>query len=161
MKKRVLIAICFSLLCIPLLSQVPDVQTDTEQKKNLLGFGYQVGGQTLIGVDYSWRFSRILGIHFGAGLSGYAGGINFYLSSKYTSTYININYEDGGFGLISLVTAKWNGLFGLDENKQHGLYYNVGIAKILSIDSEFKETLFGDEDIEVFPTISIGYGFRL
>lgn len=125
-----------------------DQNTQALQKKDLLGIGYQVGGATLIGVDYERRFHDYIGIHFGGGLNGYNAGINIHLSPKPHSNYVSLSYEDGGFGLINLASVKYGGLFGFGKTKTFGIYYNIGLAAITSIDSELEDKLFKDTDAQ-------------
>lgn len=157
MIKRILLILCVTLTTTICFS---DEISQDSSKKSLLSTGYQVGGQTLIGVDYSYRITDLIGVHLGGGFAGYACGLNIYTSKSSTSGFFSINYEDGGYGLITLATFKWNGLWAFGEEKAHGVYYNIGMARILTINEDFKELLYGDNYTDFVPTLGLGYGFR-
>lgn len=159
--KNVFLLLMFFTVVLVYSQDFGDFGINDPEKRNILGVGYQVGGQTMIGVDYSYRISDFLGLHIGGGYAGYACGINIYTSNKPLSGYVSLNYEDGGFGLITLATVKWNGLFAFNRSKTQGLFYNIGIAKIITIDPIMEELLFKYGEFDLFPTISIGYGFRI
>ena len=61
-----------------------------ERSRNVLAFGYQIGGYTLIGVNYEIRVHDYFGIHFGMGYSGYTAGLKIHTNEKKNSPFFNI-----------------------------------------------------------------------
>ena len=153
------------VLVVLMFSSIAFSQEDSsavKEKRNLLGIGYQVGGGTLIGVDYEIRVHDFIGVHFGGGFAGYNAGINIHLSPVTKSNFVSISFEDGGFGLLNMITVEFGGLWGFGKTKNKGIYYNAGIVAILSIDSTLEDLLFKGKDApSVTPYIGIGYGVRL
>lgn len=132
-------------------------QNDVNGKRNALTVGYQIGGYTLLGFDYEIRMLDYIGVHFGAGLSGYNYGINFHTSPKRDSPYFNVSYKDGGFGALSAAGIEYGGKWVLNKKTGFGIFFQYGIVKILGCKQEFADLLFKDGKTPEFMT-SMGIG---
>ncbi|MEN8249377.1 MAG: hypothetical protein ABFS32_10635 [Bacteroidota bacterium] len=144
---------------------IPDSSKPTEYlvqdepiRKNIIAVGYQIGGYTLIGVDYEIRVHDYFGIHLGAGFAGFTGGIKIHTSADRNSPFFNLSYKDSGFGLFSAFAIEYGGRWVFNESRgQLGLHYQGGISKILYIDPELEDLLFNGEDAPPF-LLSLGIG---
>lgn len=128
-----------------------------EEKRNITTIGYQIGGYSLIGFDYEIRFRNNLGVHFGAGFSGYTYGLMIHTSPKKNSPYFNVSFKDGGFGLLSTAGVEYGGRWILNKRSGFGLTFQYGIVKILKIDDAFSDLLYGTDGAPEF-MMSMGVG---
>jgi len=143
------------------LSPTPTVGQDNNNdtgKRNSFTLGYQIGGYSLIGFDYEIRMFDYVGIHFGAGLSGYTYGLMFHTSPQRNSPYFNVSFKDGGFGMINAAGVEYGGKWVINKKSGFGLLYQFGIVKILKINQDFADILFKDGETPPFMT-SMGIGF--
>ncbi len=69
--------------------------------RNVIAIGYQIGGYTLLGADYEIRVHDYFGIHFGAGLLGFTGGIKIHTNAEKNSTFFNVSWKDAGLGIYN------------------------------------------------------------
>ncbi len=135
-----------------------DEEIDNENR-NITAVGYQIGGYTLIGIDYEIRTSDYFGIHFGGGLAGVTGGIKIHTSGRKNSPFFNLSYKDSGFGLLEAVGVEYGGRWVFSKKSDFGLHYQIGFAAILSIDNDFKDQLYGEEENAPSGMLSMGIGF--
>jgi len=134
-----------------------DVNTES---RNVVAFGYQIGGYSIIGVDYEIRASDYIGIHFGGGFAGGTAGIKFHFSPDKDSSFLNLSVKDGGFGLIEVIAFEYGGRWVFSDSSGLGLHYQIGAAYILHIDSEMRDKVFDGKDIDVFfPSLGVGLSF--
>jgi len=134
-------------------------EIDVPQNRNIVAIGYQIGGYTLVGVDYEIRFHDFFGLHFGGGFRGFTAGLKVHTNPMKNSPFFNMSYKDGGFGLITAAGVEFGGR--LVFNKQmsdFGLHFQIGLAKILSINEDFADILFKGEDTPPI-MLSLGIGF--
>lgn len=142
------------------LNVVKAENTTPTNDRNTLIIGYQIGGQTLIGVDYEIRLHDFVGIHLGGGLSGYTAGIKIHTNASKTSSFFNINLKDGGFGMIQTVGVEYGGRWVFNKEKSDfGLAFQIGFGAITSIDSQFETDFFDGEAPPTIMTIGVGFGF--
>jgi len=112
--------------------------------RNVNAVGYQIGGLTLLGYDYTVRVSDVFGLHFGAGLAGYTVGIKLHTKPEKKSSFFNLSFKDAGFGLLQGAGLEYGGqLFSLSKKSDLGLHAQVGVLGILAIDRGFETQLFG------------------
>ncbi|HET9571281.1 MAG TPA: hypothetical protein VFP20_07745 [Bacteroidales bacterium] len=142
------------------LSLTPTVVQENENetvKRNSLAIGYQIGGYSLIGFDYEIRMLDYVGVHFGAGFSGFTYGLMFHTSPKRNSPYFNVSYKDGGFGVLNAAGVEYGGKWVFNKKSGFGLIYQFGIVKILKINQDFADILFSGRETPPFMT-SMGIG---
>lgn len=128
-----------------------------KKNRNTIAVGYQIGGLTLVGVDYEFRIHDHFGVHGGGGFSGYTAGVKIHFSPEKNSSFINVSYKDGGFGLISVLAAEYGGKWVFSKNSDFGMLYQVGLASIQYIDNDFEQQFFDGEAPPII--LSIGVGF--
>jgi len=129
------------------------------REDNIIAVGYQIGGYTLIGLDYEVRMSDYIGIHAGAGYLGYTLGVKIHIRTTRNSSFFNLSYKDGGIGLVGVFALEYGGkLMIIDRKNNFGLHCQAGLAKVLTMDERFKDYMFHGEDAPSL-VISIGFGF--
>jgi len=127
--------------------------------RNVVAVGYQIGGLTLIGVDYTLRMTDVFGVHLGAGLTGYTAGIKLHFKPTKKSSFINVSFKDAGFGMMQTVGAEFGFRWVFREEGTFGLHGQIGLAGITLLDEEFKNQLYGTETEAPPATLSVGLGF--
>lgn len=131
---------------------------DSSKPGNQTAFGYQIGGHTLAGINHEKRINSVLGVHFGGGLVGFGGGFRFHFGPETHSPFLDLNFKDGGFGLIETVALEYGGLWSMHGNS--GIHYEIGIQKIVSIKSSFEDDLFkGKKTPPVIMAVGLGWGW--
>lgn len=128
--------------------------------KNVLAVGYQIGGYTLVGIEYEARLTDIIGVSIGGGLKGFTGGVKVHIGPSKNSPFFNFNYKDGGFGLLKTVGVDFGGRWEWHKKSGFGLHYQVIFAKINQIDRELEEELFGDSGApDILITGGLGFSW--
>lgn len=141
----------------PTTTQTSSQSLTEDKNRDVIAIGYQVGGLTLIGIDYEFRVHDYIGIHIGGGYRGYTAGLKAHFGRKKNSSFINVSFKDGGYGLIQTFAVEYGGRIPLNKTNDFGLYGQVGLANILSIDSEFEEILFeGQGAIPIILSLGVG-----
>lgn len=109
--------------------------------RNVVSLGYQIGGWTLVGVNFEYRLSDLLGVHAGGGITGVTAGLNFHTSPSKNSLYISPNFKDGGFGLIGSFCLELGGRIPFTKKSYEGfgLQLQGGLQQVLYIDPAFQE----------------------
>lgn len=102
--------------------------------RNVLSLGYQIGGWTLIGAEYEIRVADHFGLNFGLGFKGYGAGLSFFFSDKRESAFLNLSYNDGGFGLINSLNAEIGFRIPTKHQGNFGFHLQMGVARTLNID---------------------------
>ena len=129
-----------------------------EENRDVLAIGYQIGGFTLIGFDYEYRYSDYAGIHIGAGVQGATAGIKIHTTPSKNSPFLNFNFKDGGFGLLSTFGVDVGFRAVLNKRNDMALHVQLIFAHINKIDEETKKELFGYGETPK-GIISFGAGF--
>ena len=100
----------------------------------------------------------MFGIHFGGGLAGFGAGFRSHFGKETHSSFLDLNYKDGGFGLMKTIALEYGGLWKIKEDS--GIRYEIGIQKVLSIKDSFEDKLFKDKKIPpVILALGIGWGW--
>ncbi len=145
------------------LSVVPtqEAQSLEPENRNTTTIGYQIGGLTLIGIDYEMRLHDNFGVHFGAGLLGYTAGIKIHSKPDKNSSFFNLSFKDAGMGEFRTVGVEYGGKWVFNKEKSDfGLVFQVGIAAITTISDEFKEKMYPEVDTPPATlTVGVGFGF--
>ncbi len=132
----------------------------SSEKRNVVTIGYQIGGFSLVGLDYEVRVGDYFGIHFGGGFAGYTAGLNIHTDSKKNSPFFNLNYKDGGFGLIETAGIEFGGRIPFSSRRDFGLHLQAGFGKVLSADPAFSELLFNSSvPPDYVFTFGVGFGW--
>jgi opacity protein-like surface antigen len=131
---------------------------EENSKHNTFTLGYQIGGYSMIGFDYEIRMLDYVGLHFGAGLSGYTYGLMIHTSPARNSPYFNVSFKDCGFGLLNAAGIEYGGKWVFNKRTGFGLLFQFGIVKILKIDSDFADILFQGKDT---PPLMTSFGIGL
>ena len=132
-------------------------ETYVKQNRNVIAAGYQIGGYTLVGIDYEIRANDYFGIHFGAGWSGYTIGVKIHTGPSKNSNFFNLSYKDAGFGLLEAIGFEFGGRRVFYKYKNAGILYQIGLANIRSIDPQFEDLLFkGKGATKVMLSLGIG-----
>lgn len=127
------------------------------RNRNIFAIGYQIGGYTLIGLNYEIRVQDYIGIHFGGGIRGYTAGIKIHTNPMKNSGFFNINFKDGGFGLIKTAGVEYGGRWVFSRKSDFGLHFQFGLAKVLHVDDYFKDILFKDGNVpDIMTSMGIG-----
>ncbi|MCF6360653.1 MAG: hypothetical protein L3J29_07815 [Cyclobacteriaceae bacterium] len=128
------------------------------ESRDVVAVGYQIGGFTLIGVNYEFRATDVFGIHAGVGFRGFTAGVKIHWKPTKDGGFININYKDGGFGLISGWALEYGSRKGFGDNRGgFGLHYQIGLVLITNLSPEYRKAFGGVTP--PFPSISLGIGF--
>jgi len=136
----------------------PETDDSYSESRNVTTVGYQIGGLTLIGIDYEIRMSDHFGFHLGGGLSGFTGGLKIHTNPDKNSSYFNVCFKDGGFGLINTGAAEFGTKWVFSQSSDLGLVVQFGLAKILSIDPEFEDRIFNGNGA---PPVMLSFGIGL
>lgn len=148
------------LFDLGLTSKETGSNSQDSKKRNVVSIGYQIGGYTLLGIDYEVRVSDYFGIHFGGGFAGYTAGLKVHTNAKKNSPFFNINYKDGGFGLIETAGLEYGGRIPFSKKGDFGLHLQAGFGKILSIDPLFSDRLFSSlVPPDYMLTVGVGFGW--
>jgi hypothetical protein len=132
--------------------------SNKKQNRNITAIGYQLGGYSLIGIEYEIRVHNYFGLNFGAGFSGLTAGIKIHTNPKKNSPFFNLNFKDGGFGLIEVAALEFGGRLVLSRKSDFGIHYQLGFAKILEIDETFERKLYNNKTAPPI-MLSMGIGF--
>lgn len=128
--------------------------------RNVFAVGYQIGGWTLLGMNYEVRFSDYVGVHFGVGLAGYTLGAKVHFDKYKNSSFVNLSYKDGGFGLVQTIGGELGGRLPFSKNGDFGLHAQIGIGYIVDIDSAFASEYFDNgETPNMILTFGIGFSW--
>jgi hypothetical protein len=128
--------------------------------RNVLAVGYQLGGLSLIGVEYEIRFHNYFGINFGAGFRGYTGGMKVHTGPKKNNPFFLVSYKDGGFGLIQTAGVEYGGRWIIFKKKDAGFIFQGGLAKVMNIDPDFAKYLYkGNKAPDILLSIGIGFSW--
>ncbi len=112
----------------------------------------------MIGFDYEIRMHDYFGLHFGGGLYGYTYGVMIHTNPKRQSSYYNISYKDGGFGMLNTAGLEYGGKLLFNKKSGFGLLFQIGLAKIVKIDETFAQTLYHDgQRPDMMWTMGIGF----
>lgn len=131
--------------------------TSVHENRNVFAIGYQIGGFSAIGFDYEIRASDLLGIHFGGGLYGYTYGVMLHTNPHKESSYFNVSYKDGGFGLLKTAGIEYGGKWILNKQSGFGILIQFGIVKLIKIHDILAESLFKDgKRTEYITSVGIG-----
>ncbi|MCF6353010.1 MAG: hypothetical protein L3J06_08375 [Cyclobacteriaceae bacterium] len=126
--------------------------------RNVTAVGYQIGGFSLIGINYEFRASDNIGIHAGVGYRGFTAGVKIHWRPTKDGGFINISYKDGGFGEIIGWAVEYGSRRAFRKSKgAFGFHYQVGLVLITDLSPEFRRAFGGVEP--PFPSISLGLGF--
>jgi hypothetical protein len=135
-------------------------ETKESKNRNVFTIGYQIGGYTLVGIDYEVRVSDYYGVHFGGGFAGYTAGLKIHTDDTKNSPFFNINVKDGGFGLIRTGGIDFGGRIPFSRKNDFGLHLQGGFGKILSVDQVIVEKLFNSTvPPEYMVTFGVGFGW--
>jgi hypothetical protein len=132
-----------------------------ETGKDVLAIGYQIGGYALIGFEYEFRISDFIGLNLGGGVQGMTAGLKLHANASKNSPFINVNFKDGGFGLLNTRGVDLGGRIVLDKSSDFALHLQVCYAVINSIDSEFEYELYGygEDAPKYFFTFGAGFSW--
>ncbi len=125
--------------------------------RNVIAIGYQIGGYTLIGVDYEVRVHDYLGVHFGAGFIGFTGGLKIHTNKEKNSLFFNLSWKDAGLGIYNGFGIEAGDRWILSRKRDFGLYYQGGIFILNHIDSDFEQQLYNGASAPPI-TLSLGIG---
>jgi hypothetical protein len=125
--------------------------------RNTMVAGYQIGGLTLLGLEYEIRFHDYFGINLGGGIKGFTGGVKIHTNPKKNSPFFLLSYKDAGFGLLNTFGAEYGSKWVFGHKNDFGLLFQFGLAKILYIDNAFEKVLYKGKSAPPL-TLSIGVG---
>lgn len=126
--------------------------------KNNIAIGYQIGGHTLIGISHEIRMSDVFGVHFGGGFAGFSSGVRFHTNHETLSSYYDLNFKDGGFGLVGSIAFQYGGTWKMSGDQ--GFRYEIGLQKVVYVDKEFKDKLFKDNKVPpVMLAVGVGWAW--
>ena len=127
--------------------------------RDVKALGYQIGGFNLIGFDYEYRVSDILGVHFGAGLVGYTGGIKVHSNAEKMGPFFNLSWKDAGFGQMNGVGLEYGSHLGLSKKSDFGLMLQLGLFGITHITRQFRQTIFGASRPALIFSFGLGFAW--
>ena len=113
------------------------------EKRNLIVIGYQIGGYSLIGVEYEIRFPGYVGLNMGAGLFGYTGGVKMHTSKRKNSPFFCLAWKDAGWGFLNGLAIEFGGRWIWSKSKDFGLLAQGGLLLINYIDPVYEQELYG------------------
>jgi len=129
------------------------------ESRDVVAVGYQIGGFSLVGVNYEFRATDVLGIHAGVGFMGYTAGVKLHFKPTKDGGFINASFKDGGFGLIKAYAVEYGSRRAFSKRKgSFGFHYQIGLAMVTEIDPDLSRILGSSED-PPFIMLSLGVGF--
>ncbi|VAX36194.1 hypothetical protein MNBD_UNCLBAC01-382 [hydrothermal vent metagenome] len=141
-----------------LLEEETENLLEENTSRDVVAIGYQIGGFNLIGIDYEFRATDVIGIHAGIGFKGYTAGVKIHFKPTKDGGFINVNYKDGGFGEIDGWAVEYGSRKGFGGNAGgFGFHYQVGLILITNLSPEYRNVFGGATP--PFPSISLGIGF--
>lgn len=129
-----------------------------QANRNVIAIGYQIGGYTLVGVDYEIRIHDYFGVHFGVGFLGFTGGIKVHTNPKKNSMFINLSWKDTGLGMYNGFGIEAGDRWIWSKKRDFGLYYQGGIFILNHINSDFEQILYNGSPA---PPISLSLGLGI
>lgn len=128
------------------------------KSRDVIAIGFQIGGFSLIGIDYEFRATDIIGIHAGVGYRGFTAGVKFHWKPTKDGGFINVSFKDGGFGEIVGWAVEYGSRIPFRKSKRSfGFHYQVGLALITDLSPDYRKAFGGVKP--PFPSISTGLGF--
>lgn len=161
--KRIISVLLLTALFLFSFAQEVQAQNSKSDSKSMRGtrdiftVGYQIGGYSLVGFNYEMRVSDLFGVHFGAGIAGFTGGVKIHTKPDVKSAFFNLSYKDGGFGSLNTAGVEFGGRWVFKPGSRFGLLYQIGAAAVLNIDEDFENELYGQEDSHP-AMLSVGIG---
>lgn len=128
-----------------------------KELENVTTVGYQIGGMTLLGIDYERRITKVLGVHAGVGLLGYTIGAKIHTKAKQNSLFLNASWKDAGLGIINGFALEAGSRWIWSKKRNFGLLYQGGIIIYNHIDDSYVKDFFGGEK----PVVSLMLGVGL
>ncbi|MCX8143958.1 MAG: hypothetical protein N3F62_06825 [Bacteroidia bacterium] len=107
---------------------------ESENRRNTVSIGYQIGGVTLVGAEYEIRFSDYVGLNMGIGVVGFTAGIKIHTTEKYNSPYFLLSFKDGGLGLVDLFGLEFGGRILLSKRPEFGFVLQGGLVHPYRVD---------------------------
>lgn len=129
------------------------------ENRNITTFGYQIGGYSMIGMDYEVRLSNSMGLHAGLGYLGYTYGLMVHTNAKKNSPYFNFSFKDGGLGVLQVAAVEYGGRLVMNKRSGFGLTFQIGIAKVLKMNDAFKDLMYKGASPEFMPSMGIGFSW--
>lgn len=144
---------------MPIVKSSATYRKHNRDAKNVFAVGYQIGGFTLIGFDYEVRLTDYIGVHMGAGILGATAGVKLHMGAHKNSPFLNFNFKDGGFGLLSTKGIDFGGRIPLSKKNDFAIHLQFCYAVIDHIDPEVKDEIFGVGQDAADGILTIGAGF--
>ncbi len=125
--------------------------------ENVTAVGFQIGGMTLLGIDYEKRISKRIGVHAGIGLLGFTAGVKIHTKAKQNSLFINASWKDSGLGQMNGFAVEAGSRWIWSKRRNFGLLYQGGIIIYNHIDDSIVRDYFDGKR----PTVSLILGVGL
>jgi hypothetical protein len=125
--------------------------------RHVLAVGYQLGGYSLLGMEFEVRVHDYIGVTAGIGYRGLTGGFKLHTGSRKNSPFLLVSYKDGGFGLLNTVGFDLGGRLQFNSSSDLALHVQFGLAKVLYIDRRFASYLYGERIPAGLYVIGIGF----
>ena len=138
--------------------RIDDLPDDgNPRRRDVIAVGYQIGGYTLIGINYEFRMTDYLGLHAGVGFKGFTGGIKVHMGTKKNSPFINISYKDGGFGKLRVAAIEFGGRIPLSKIYDFALHGQIGVGNVFFMDGEIAKKVNNGAVPDYMLTFGIGF----
>ena len=140
--------------------RVDDAPNDGKYRnRDVFAVGYQIGGVTLIGINYEKRLTDLFGLHLGFGLSGYTGGLKIHVGPKKNSPFFNLSYKDGGFGELRIAAIEFGGRIPLSRKHDFAIHAQIGMGSILHIDNSLALEIYNGPAPPATFTLGVGFSW--
>lgn len=113
------------------------------ENRNVIVIGYQIGGYSLLGVEYEIRLPGYVGVNIGAGLFGYTGGVKMHTGKRKNSPFFCLAWKDSGWGMLNGLSLEFGGRWIWSKSKDFGLLAQGGLLFIHYIDPVAEQELYG------------------
>ena len=130
-------------------------KVDSLYKHNWKNIGYCIGGISFLGIEYEYRFKKILGLSAGIGLIGCSAGIRLYLNPKITSPFLFVGLKDAGFGFYHDQLSFDIGKRFHIKKKKSKFFFQLGVAMVINSYMQFSDGSYLDTG-DIIPSFGIG-----
>ncbi len=140
--------------------RIDDLPDDgNPRRRDVIAVGYQIGGFTLIGINYELRLADYLGLHVGFGLSGYTAGMKVHVGPKKNSPFFNFSYKDGGFGKIQVAALEFGGRIPLSKVHDFAIHGQIGVGNVFYMDNELAQKINNGVVPGYMLTLGVGFSW--
>ena len=143
--KKLLLFVLVAMLAIPVTAQSVVGQKKgrvPSEKKASIAVGFMNGGGGLVGVDFEFLISQLLGVQGGIGFVSYGGALNYHFKPYINSSMVSLAYFHQGIG--NSYTYSWVGplyTFRAPKIFQASIGYGICVGQGPAVTEAYSGTL--------------------